>query len=578
MKKPLILALTLISTSLQAQTYTQLQWGVNKATTPYQFGANINGTWSNLGTVSSAGVWQIPAANLSGIPTLAGANIWTGLNTFNGGIYQTTDPISYTFLGVIPSKVGLLQDIIASEATKPDIGAIFQMESSVGYSSDPATNAARFKLPLFSLVNAKPGSSTVWAANFVAQMQSGVGLQSGLVGLEIDMNNFNRDFTGPIAYPYAVGLLLTGTNAGAKINNAGVLVSGSSPIWDYGFVTNVESAIFPSIVTAAFADLDSRAPISFISSGNHNVGLNLTGTYAQYSIAAPNFTVTNAGAAVANTYNASSAIGGYSLNGAKTLYDNGSFVVVSNTSATVQSLLLGVNTNYYSADTHSFRNSSTATQYLTMLSTGATFTYGAANALIVGPNGNTNPAFNVDSSTASSATGVKVTSKAAASGVNLTAISSGSNENLAIDAKGSGLITLNATATGAVKIGGVANGALTLVSTGGPSGAITLSPASSTAAYTATLPANTGTIAETNLAQTFTADQTFSAPIKLTSYTIGTLPTCNAGAIGSLATVSDGTAYAVGTYGSAVSATGIVTRQVLCTNTAGATTYAWAYN
>lgn len=48
------------------QTYTQMQWGVNKGTTPYAFGANINGAWSNLGTVSSAGVWQIPATNLSG--------------------------------------------------------------------------------------------------------------------------------------------------------------------------------------------------------------------------------------------------------------------------------------------------------------------------------------------------------------------------------------------------------------------------------------------------------------------------------------------------------------------------------
>lgn len=47
-----------------AQTYTQMQWGMNKGVTPYQFGANINGTWSNLGTVSSAGVWNLPSSNL----------------------------------------------------------------------------------------------------------------------------------------------------------------------------------------------------------------------------------------------------------------------------------------------------------------------------------------------------------------------------------------------------------------------------------------------------------------------------------------------------------------------------------
>lgn len=59
MKKPLILALTLISTSLQAQTYTQIQWGMNKGINPYAFGANINGTWRDMGTVTSGGVWSL---------------------------------------------------------------------------------------------------------------------------------------------------------------------------------------------------------------------------------------------------------------------------------------------------------------------------------------------------------------------------------------------------------------------------------------------------------------------------------------------------------------------------------------
>ena len=64
----------------------------------------------------------------------------------------------------------------------------------------------------------------------------------------------------------------------------------------------------------------------------------------------------------------------------------------------------------------------------------------------------------------------------------------------------------------------------------------------------------------------------------LTSLTIATLPTCSAALLGDLAVVSNGTAYATGTYGSGVSITGAVTRVVVCTNTLGATTYAWAYN
>ena len=114
---------------------------------------------------------------------------------------------------------------------------------------------------------------------------------------------------------------------------------------------------------------------------------------------------------------------------------------------------------------------------------------------------------------------------------------------------------------------------------GSSTGATTISSNNAGATnYTATLPSNNGTIAELNLAQTWTAAQSFSQYIRHIAQTIATLPTCDASSIGAVTAVSDGTAYATGTYGSAVSATGAVTRQVMCTNTAGATTYAWAYN
>jgi len=71
---------------------------------------------------------------------------------------------------------------------------------------------------------------------------------------------------------------------------------------------------------------------------------------------------------------------------------------------------------------------------------------------------------------------------------------------------------------------------------------------------------------------------TVTSYLTLPSSTIVALPTCSATTLGSLAVVSNGTAYATGTYGSAVSSTGAVTRVVVCTNTGGATTYAWAYN
>lgn len=77
----------------------------------------------------------------------------------------------------------------------------------------------------------------------------------------------------------------------------------------------------------------------------------------------------------------------------------------------------------------------------------------SASALAVGPNGAANPVLQVDGSTSSAATGVKVKGAAAAGGVAISVVSSGTNENLTIDAKGSGTVTINGTATGAVLSG-----------------------------------------------------------------------------------------------------------------------------
>lgn len=82
-----------------------------------------------------------------------------------------------------------------------------------------------------------------------------------------------------------------------------------------------------------------------------------------------------------------------------------------------------------------------------------TITSTSANAFDVGPSGTTNPTFQIDASTSSAATGIKIKSAASTSGVAVSAISSGTNENLTVDAKGSGTISLNVTGTGAIIAG-----------------------------------------------------------------------------------------------------------------------------
>lgn len=75
-----------------------------------------------------------------------------------------------------------------------------------------------------------------------------------------------------------------------------------------------------------------------------------------------------------------------------------------------------------------------------------------ANAFVIGPNGLTNPTFQIDTVTASAATGVKIKSAAAGSGIAIVAISSGTNENFTIDAKGTGLLILGSVSTGGVRL------------------------------------------------------------------------------------------------------------------------------
>ena len=83
----------------------------------------------------------------------------------------------------------------------------------------------------------------------------------------------------------------------------------------------------------------------------------------------------------------------------------------------------------------------------------AIITSNSVLAFSVGANGQTNPAFQVNATTASSVTGVVIASQAAAGGVSVGVISSGTNEPMAINAKGNASINLNNVAsTGSVTL------------------------------------------------------------------------------------------------------------------------------
>jgi hypothetical protein len=102
----------------------------------------------------------------------------------------------------------------------------------------------------------------------------------------------------------------------------------------------------------------------------------------------------------------------------------------------------------------------------------STVTSTSANALAVGPNGVTNPSFNVDASTSSAATGINIKSAAAGGGVAITGISSQGGDAITL----TGTAATASTAGGAVTVAGAAGGATT-----GNGGAVALTGGAGTA-------------------------------------------------------------------------------------------------
>ena len=132
----------------------------------------------------------------------------------------------------------------------------------------------------------------------------------------------------------------------------------------------------------------------------------------------------------------------------------------------------------------------------------------SATAFAVGLNGATNPAFNVDASTASQVAGLDVIGDAHNGTVAVKVIDSSGNTNLTINALGSGTIGIGSVSTGGVTITPATNviGALTLGTQQTTQGSLVLSNTaagafattikssnSATASWTLTLPTTAGT-------------------------------------------------------------------------------------
>lgn len=96
-----------------AQAPSVAQWGINKASNPYPVSINLGTSWAQMGTVSSAGVWNLPVGNVtnSTVPLLAAANTWSNLNTV-----ATSGPVWASYSGIWDQFVSNVNSYPVSQA------------------------------------------------------------------------------------------------------------------------------------------------------------------------------------------------------------------------------------------------------------------------------------------------------------------------------------------------------------------------------------------------------------------------------------------------------------------------------
>lgn len=495
-----------------AQTYTQIQWGMNKGVTPYAFGANINGTWRDLGTVNSVGNWILNPKQIYIRPSLLpGAYFASGNHglTISPSAFDADFTNRYAYGGGT-NNTALIENDSVDGWGMPALTASIRTKNN----SNAGAPAGIYAFA-FNDRNVAP-LSAAWAIYEELRRYSGAGISTAH---ELNITEFGTPFaTDPYGASYAIGNL----SAGLYIQSGGECKVGNLC---YNPATGVK-------------DLTANPASVALAIGNNGSSF-YTGLQFNYNALFGNDGVTDGQFATAIKMPRNDAVSWY--------YCDNTASYPSNCTA-----------NTLGAFIWSDVKSATSVQKMYFSDAAGFLLRNATNANL----------FNV-AVNSSNVNGVQILPSNAGAGVGVNAIGSDTNIGINIVPKGTGTVAITrlsvpqtATFNSGITVGveGSAVGSVAFKNT--TSGTISLQPTTGALGnVVATLPANTGTIAETNLAQTWTAVQTFDAPVKLKSYTVASLPTCNAGAEGSMTYVTDATAP---TYNGALTGGGAVKVPVFC--------------
>ena len=209
------------------------------------------------------------------------------------------------------------------------------------------------------------------------------------------------------------------------------------------FINGIAVASSATAITALTVDVAATGPGSVVATIQPNVV-----TYAKFQQVAALSLVGNATGSLANATGISTGTGVITALGVN-VGTAGSIIVNGGALGTPSS---GVVTNLTGTASININGTVGATTPATGAFTTATVSSSGVNTLLVTGTTINSAALSVDTSTASSVTGLNIKSAATGGGVALSVYDTGSNSGLTINAKGSGAIGIGSVSTGAVTI------------------------------------------------------------------------------------------------------------------------------
>jgi hypothetical protein len=431
------LALSLSASSALAQGgpsgggpgVTPSPWTVNGSVLSYGKGGIIVGPTNIAGGSKGVGTINVSSGFFIG-----------GNNIFNNPLSAFATTTSAQLRGVLSDETGLGLAVFNSAPTiiSPVITGSFTATGLVGLSNLAVQN------PNTVLANPTSGS----ASPIAQAMQSCVGPANALQWL---LNSgFQCGVITAAASSVAIGTtsITGGTSTRVMFDNAGVL--GEYPITGTGSVALNTSPTFvtPSLGAALATTVNGLS----ISTTTGALAISNGKTFTA------NNSVTIAGTD-GKTITVGNSIGFTGTDGTSFVLPaaNDNLVGVSATQTLTNktlssAILVNANLGVSTGTSIALGGCTIGTSALCASGT-VSLVSSSPNALAIGLNGATNPALQVDASTALSATGLSIKSAASGAGVGIAAISSAVNDNLTINAKGTGSISIGNLSTGNVSLG-----------------------------------------------------------------------------------------------------------------------------